>query len=136
MNLRLLLAVGLSLLSLLGVLGLRLAESRRSRPSAPIAWLRNEAQAVSESHRTGMPLLVDAWAEWCAACKLLDGHTWSDMRVQREVREHFVPLRIDFTDERLSTEVPMTAYGVEGLPTVIACRPRDCSAAVAHRVAG
>lgn len=62
----------------------------------PIAWLVDEEQAFSESIRTGKPVLVEAWAEWCTACKLMDRQTWSDPAVRREVQRRFVPLRLDF----------------------------------------
>jgi thiol:disulfide interchange protein DsbD len=122
--------------ALLGLLTLAFACTRPSRPAGPIAWLHDEAQGFSESQRTGKPILVNASAEWCTACILLDRNTWSDGRVQREVTERFVPLFIDFSVEGPKTDAQRETYGVVGLPTLLLCRPPGCSASASHRSIG
>ena len=118
------------------VLGLGSAWAGSATRAGPIAWLHDEEQAFSESKRTGKPVLVEVWAEWCTACKLMDRNTWSDPAVQREVRRRFVPLRIDFTDETPASSARREVYGVEGLPTVLACRTPGCAAPAAPRATG
>ena len=85
----------------------------------PIAWLHDEKLALAEAQRTGKPILVDFFAEWCAACKELDVHTFSDPVVQAEVADKFVPLKIDATDETDEVTRLTSKYGVPGLPTVL-----------------
>jgi thiol:disulfide interchange protein DsbD len=104
----------------------------RSDRSFRIPWLRDEKLAVQQSRATGKPLLIDFFAEWCAACKELDVHTWTDPVVAREVAERFVPLKIDATEETEENESLQKKYGVPGLPTVLmmACRderPPECA---------
>lgn len=101
-----------------------------------IDWVLDEEQAFAESARTGKPVLVDAWAEWCTACKLMDRGTWADPAVRKEVARHFVPLRLDFTDETPGSDPRKDAYGVQALPTVLSCRARGCPAASARRATG
>ncbi|HUJ27775.1 MAG TPA: cytochrome c biogenesis protein CcdA, partial [Myxococcales bacterium] len=69
------------------------------RPEKPaqIPWLHDETLAVKQSQATHKPLLIDFGAEWCAACKELDKHTWTDPVVAREVEQKFVPLKVDAT---------------------------------------
>jgi len=125
--------LGALLLLLLGV-GLRfgwLGEPRSEKPFA-IPWLHDERLAVQQSRATGKPLLIDFFAEWCAACKELDVHTWADPTVAREVADRFVPLKIDSTEESDENDSLQKKYGVPGLPTVLmmACRderPPECA---------
>jgi thiol:disulfide interchange protein DsbD len=125
--------LGALLLLLLGV-GLRfgwLGEPDSEKPFA-IPWLHDERLAVQQSRATGKPLLIDFFAEWCAACKELDVHTWADPTVAKEVADRFVPLKIDSTEESDENDTLQKKYGVPGLPTVLmmACRderPPECA---------
>jgi thioredoxin:protein disulfide reductase len=87
--------------------------------SRPIAWLHDEKAAIAEASRTGKPILVDFFAEWCAACKELDAHTFSDPEVRAVVADRFVPLKVDATDETDEVTRLTSKYGVPGLPTVL-----------------
>ena len=124
------------LLAGFAMLGLAVAHGGSARSAGPIVWLLDEDRAFSESKRTGRPVLVEAWAEWCTACKLMDRNTWSDPHVQREIREHFIPLRIDFTEETAASNARREVYGVEGLPTVLFCRSAGCADPAATRATG
>ena len=71
-------------------------------------------------------------AEWCAACKELDLHTWTDPTVAREVADRFLALKVDATEETPEIDRVMKKYDVAGLPTVLmmACkddRPPECA---------
>jgi thioredoxin:protein disulfide reductase len=124
----------IALALLLGGVGLRFGWAGEPRSSADpsITWVRDEKTAVAQSRATGKPLLIDFFAEWCAACKELDVHTWTDPVVAKEVAERFVPLKIDATEETDQTEDLQRKYKVPGLPTVLmmACRderPPECA---------
>jgi thiol:disulfide interchange protein DsbD len=123
-----------ALVLLLAGVGLRFgwAGEPRSEKAFQISWVRDEKAAVAQSRATGKPLLIDFFAEWCAACKELDVHTWTDPVVAKEVAERFVPLKIDGTEETGETEELYRKYNVPGLPTVLmlACRderPPECA---------
>jgi thiol:disulfide interchange protein DsbD len=93
-------------------------------PAAKIPWLQDEKTAVNESRATGKPLLIDFGAEWCAACKELDLHTWTDPVVAEEVAQKFVPLKVDATNIDDEKQALLDKYSVQGLPAVlmVACR--------------
>ena len=109
---------GATLVLLLGAVALRMGWI--AKPQVPeIPWLRDEPAALAEARATGKGLLVDFSAEWCAACKELDLHVFSDPAVKAEVSERFVPLKIDATEETDEIARLEAKYGVPGLPTVL-----------------
>lgn len=124
------------LLTGFAVFGLEVAWVESLSRAGSIVWLRDEERAFAESRWTGRPVLVEAWAEWCTACKLMDRNTWSDPDVQREVRSRFIPLRIDLTEESPASNARREVYGVDGLPTVLSCRAAGCADSTATRATG
>ena len=123
--------LAVTLLALLGAGGFA---AQPAPASGAISWRTDEPGARAESERTGRPLLVDAWADWCAACKLLERNTWADPRVQREIRAHFVPLRIDLSEEGPASEARIKTFGLVALPAVLVCSPRSCDASTRRSV--
>jgi thioredoxin:protein disulfide reductase len=104
----------------------------RLEKGVQIPWVHDEKTAVLQSRATGKPLLIDFFAEWCAACKELDVHTWTDPVVAKEVADRFVPLKIDATEDTAENDELQKKYEVPGLPTVLmmACRddrPPECA---------
>ncbi len=86
---------------------------------AGIEWLVNEEeQAWSLARNEGKPLLVDVYADWCAACVELDEKTWVKNDVVQRTGE-FVRLKLDFTKETPWVEEMKSKYRITGMPTVI-----------------
>ncbi len=109
-----------TLVVLVLALGVRFGWAGAPKSDAkPIAWLHDEKVAIAEATRTGKPILVDFFAEWCAACKELDVHTFSNAEVQAVVADQFIPLKVDATDETDEVTRLTAKYGVPGLPTVL-----------------
>jgi thioredoxin:protein disulfide reductase len=109
---------GAALAVLLVAIGLRLGWLGKPLTHG-IPWLRDEHAALAEARATGKPILVDFFAEWCAACKELDAHTYSDPSVRQELVDRFVPLKVDATDETAEVSRLEQKYGILGLPTVL-----------------
>ncbi|NOZ12821.1 MAG: thioredoxin fold domain-containing protein [Acidobacteria bacterium] len=69
---------------------------------------------------TGNRLVVlDFYADWCAACKELDETTWSNKEVKKVLTAEGVMIKLDFTQTSKSGSELQQKYGVRGLPTVI-----------------
>jgi thiol:disulfide interchange protein DsbD len=97
------------------------------RPDAPIAaaagvpqaeWLPNEDKAVIQASTLGRPVIIDFYADWCAACKELDRYVYTDARFVEEARR-FLLVKVDGTRETPEIEALYEKYKVDGLPTVV-----------------
>ncbi|HRX51692.1 MAG TPA: cytochrome c biogenesis protein CcdA [Candidatus Krumholzibacteria bacterium] len=82
------------------------------------AWLTDEDTAFARAARDGMPVVMDFWAEWCAACIELDHQTWNQAEVLA-LAERFVPVKMDMTARNDRNKARNERYGVIGMPTVI-----------------
>jgi thioredoxin-like negative regulator of GroEL len=90
-------------------------------PLVPIKWERKFDEALKKAKRTGKPLVVDFWAEWCGWCHRLDKTTYADPAVIRRARE-FVPVKVNTEGSRRELEVS-ARYGVRSLPTILFLSP-------------
>jgi thioredoxin-like negative regulator of GroEL len=107
-------------------LALLLAGSAGERPAPPavaIKWEKKFDEAMRVAKRTGKPVVVDFWAEWCDWCRRLDRTTYADPAVVRKVDE-FVAVKINTEGSRRETEVA-AKYGVGArLPVVLFLSPQ------------
>jgi thiol:disulfide interchange protein DsbD len=88
--------------------------------NAHLAWLADEAQAVTKANVEHKPLMIDFGASWCGACKELEEKTFVDARVQGEA-SRYVALHVDATDEDNEAVAKVRAKykATEGLPVVL-----------------
>ena len=76
--------------------------------------------ALDRARRERRPVMVDFSAEWCAACKELERHTYVDPTVLREMKDaRFLTVKVDGTNELDEVNQLYERYGVTGLPTVL-----------------
>jgi thioredoxin:protein disulfide reductase len=104
--------------TLLGIIrpGPLTAESGAAHAGQP-AWSYDLEGTLDQARQEGKPVIVDFYADWCAACIELDKFTYADPAVLREL-ERFRVVKVDMTrplprDARLKS-----TYGIVGLPVV------------------
>jgi thiol:disulfide interchange protein DsbD len=94
------------------------AANARERLRESLTWHGDEAAALAFAKAKGRPVIIDFWADWCAACKELDRTAWADPRV-REAAARFVAVKADGSDDTPDFQALSTKYGIVGMPTVI-----------------
>ena len=107
-------------------LSLLLAGATREAPASPpppvaIKWERNFEEALKKARKSGKPVIVDFWADWCGWCHRLDRTTYADPWVARKAQD-FVAVKVDTEGSRKELDVALK-YHVTSLPTVVFLSP-------------
>ncbi|HXH19909.1 MAG TPA: thioredoxin family protein [Chitinophagales bacterium] len=53
------------------------------------------SELLTESQKTGKPIFLDAYAAWCAPCRMMATNTFTDAEVGTFFNEHFVNYKLD-----------------------------------------
>lgn len=86
----------------------------KPEPAYSVHWYNTLEEAVSAAKETGQPIFVDFWADWCAACKVMDRQVYSDPAFA-EAAQSFIAVRINY-DKRTALA---RKYNVSELPTLV-----------------
>lgn len=106
-------------------------EKKERHMDSHIVWYDNEEEALANSKNLGVPLIIDFWAEWCAACKKMDVSTFSDERFIKEAQKYnTIYLKIDVTQSNEENTKLLEKYKVQGLPTIVIIKPGADQASV------
>ena len=89
-----------------------------SRQSDEILWQTYSTGALEKANLAGQPVIVDFFADWCAACKELDKFTFADPRFH-EATKNLVLLKFDATKDSPEMDFLRKKFKMVGLPTVI-----------------
>ncbi|MBZ4373408.1 cytochrome c biogenesis protein CcdA [Corallococcus sp. AS-1-6] len=93
-------------------------------------------RVLAAAKKEGRPVLIDFFADWCAACKELDRLTYPSTEVISQAQDsRFLTIKIDATNSEDRLDALMEKLGVEGLPTVAFVNP-DGTVLTKPRVTG
>src|SRR5215469_2917701 len=73
--------------------------------------------ALARARAEHRPVMIDFFAEWCAACKELDRETYVAPTVVAEA-QRFVRIKVDGTNALDPLDTLYQRFGINGLPTV------------------
>jgi len=82
----------------------------------PTVALTSLEAKLAQARAAGKPVMIDFFAEWCAACKELDRETYVAPDVIHEA-SRFVNIKVDATNEE-AVEGLYEKFSIQGLPTV------------------
>jgi thiol:disulfide interchange protein DsbD len=86
--------------------------------SKELVWYKDWKKAVQAAQIEKKGLLVDAWAQWCAACLKMDAELWTEEGVKSVIQQRFVALKVDFTESNPDSEDLTKRWDLAGLPAV------------------
>ncbi len=93
-------------------------ETQKTAAVASLPWIYDLDAGREKARSENKRLLVDAWAEWCAACRELDEKTFSRPEVREALRD-YVLVKLDFTRKSTVNERLKKQLGIIGMPTII-----------------
>jgi len=83
-----------------------------------LGWQPYSEELVKKAAQEKKPVIIDFWAEWCAACHELEQFTFTHPEI-RELSKNFVLLKFDATHDSPQLRDLKKKYKVQGLPTLI-----------------
>ena len=66
----------------------------------------------------GKPVMLDFYADWCNACKVMDATTFADAQIQ-EVLSHFEVIKIDVTRNNSDDKAILNYFDIVAPPTFV-----------------
>ena len=82
-----------------------------------VVWRTDFDAALKEARKTGRPLFVDFYTDWCGACKYLDKTTYQDAKFVRASR-NWVMVKINAEKGARNIQIAKK-YRPEGYPTLL-----------------
>ncbi len=81
-------------------------------------WQPYSEKTIQQAKVEKRPLIIDLWAEWCAACHELEEQTFTDPRI-RIMAQNYTLLKFDATRDSVELRALKKKYKIQGLPTLI-----------------
>jgi thiol-disulfide isomerase/thioredoxin len=86
-------------------------------------WHNDTESAFAEARKSGKPVLVDLYADWCGWCKTMEREVFTQAKFQTYA-ERFVLLRVDVEDGASGSDL-QRRFRADSLPTLLLLDPKQ-----------
>lgn len=98
-------------------------EPTAKEPTAKkLVWYDDLAEAQVQASQQERDLFIDFSAVWCAPCKEMEETTFADAQTAKLLGEHFVPLKLDVSEQSDADLALMKRFAVKILPALLVVR--------------
>lgn len=87
-------------------------------PFQPVKGVDGLQQVVARAQAEGRPLMLDFYADWCISCKEMEAFTFTDDRVQEQLRNAIV-VQADVTANDKADQALLKQFDLFGPPGII-----------------
>jgi len=87
--------------------------------SHTILWEKDLKSAIQQAQQQKKPLLIDIWADWCAACLEMKNTTWKHEELINVLNQNYISVQLDYSDLSSDIENLLSTWKINGLPAVV-----------------
>lgn len=117
-------AVAVGFLALLGG-GMTMSFDRQppdvgAKLFSTVTTTKDLERVLTGAARDKKTVVLDFYADWCTACLSMERKTFSDARVQRQLKQgDIIPIKVDVTQNTDSDQALMKRYSIVGPPATL-----------------
>lgn len=87
-------------------------------------WMTHDEEGFQKAVTENKPIFMDFFATWCVPCLEMEKTTFSQPEIQNFLKENFIPIKINCTEETPQCKRLVDKYGIIGWPTMLVLNPQ------------
>ena len=82
-------------------------------------WIPTYDKGMKQAKKTGKPVIIDFYTDWCGYCKKLDREVFADAEFKK-LAQKFICIKVDCEKDKKTPG----EYGIRGYPTIYFLSPK------------